>query len=107
MSTKEVFGLPNSDLVPGIYEGVEQSSSFTFLDLMFWFTFPDRDDSILRMLLNDSTMVMIAFSFVFIFGSLGGLKLWEGSLDLVKALRTEVRNGHLSFKGKQVLEVGS
>ncbi|XWS22327.1 hypothetical protein CRYUN_Cryun29cG0024300 [Craigia yunnanensis] len=37
----------------------------------------------------------------------GGLKLWEGSLDLVKALCTEVQNGHLSFEGKQVLEVGS
>lgn len=56
VSTKEVFGLPNSDLVPGIYEG--------------------------------------------------GLKLWEGSLDLVKALRTEVQKGHLSFKGKKVLELG-
>ncbi|XP_022733446.1 histidine protein methyltransferase 1 homolog isoform X2 [Durio zibethinus] len=56
VSTKEVFGLPNSDLVPGIYEG--------------------------------------------------GLKLWEGSLDLVKALRTEVQNGHLSFEGKKVLELG-
>lgn len=50
---------------------------------------------------------MIAFSFVFVFGCSGGLKLWEGSLDLVKALRTEVQNGHLSFEGKQVLEVGS
>lgn len=56
VSTKEVFGLPNSDLVPGVYEG--------------------------------------------------GLKLWEGSLDLVKALRTEVQNGHLSFKEKRVLELG-
>ncbi|KAJ9187077.1 hypothetical protein P3X46_002573 [Hevea brasiliensis] len=56
LSTKEVFGLPNSDLVPGVYEG--------------------------------------------------GLKLWEGSLDLVKALRSEVQNGHLSFTGKQVLELG-
>ncbi|XVF84561.1 hypothetical protein PTKIN_Ptkin17bG0046800 [Pterospermum kingtungense] len=56
VSTKEVFGLPNSDLVPGVYEG--------------------------------------------------GLKLWEGSLDLVKVLRAEVQNGHLSFEGKQVLELG-
>ncbi|XVE84666.1 hypothetical protein DITRI_Ditri17bG0031500 [Diplodiscus trichospermus] len=56
VSTKEVFGLPNSDLVPGIYEG--------------------------------------------------GLKLWEGSLDLVKALRAEIQNGHLSFEGKKVLELG-
>ncbi|KAJ6949144.1 hypothetical protein NC651_003223 [Populus alba x Populus x berolinensis] len=56
VSTKEVFGLPNSDLVPGVYEG--------------------------------------------------GLKLWEGSLDLIKALQAEVRNGHLSFSGKRVLELG-
>ncbi|XP_050238765.1 uncharacterized protein LOC126688192 isoform X2 [Mercurialis annua] len=56
VSTKEVFGLPNSDLVPGVYEG--------------------------------------------------GLKLWEGSLDLVKALRSEVQNGQLSFTGKRVLELG-
>ncbi|GMI70520.1 hypothetical protein like AT4G14000 [Hibiscus trionum] len=56
VSTKEVLGLPNSDLVPGIYEG--------------------------------------------------GLKLWEGSLDLVKALRSEIQNGHLSLKGKRVLELG-
>lgn len=57
VSTKEVFGLPNSDLVPGVYEG--------------------------------------------------GLKLWEGSLDLINALQAEVRNGHLSFSGKRVLEVGT
>ncbi|KAJ6754567.1 HISTIDINE PROTEIN METHYLTRANSFERASE 1 HOMOLOG-RELATED [Salix purpurea] len=56
VSTKEVFGLPNSDLVPGVYEG--------------------------------------------------GLKLWEGSLDLIKALQAEVQNGHLSFSGKRVLELG-
>ncbi|CAB4263068.1 unnamed protein product [Prunus armeniaca] len=36
----------------------------------------------------------------------GGLKLWEGSLDLVKALSSEVQNGHLSFTGKRVLELG-
>lgn len=36
----------------------------------------------------------------------GGLKLWEGSLDLVKALRSEVQNGRLSFTGKRVLEIG-
>ncbi|KAK8663320.1 hypothetical protein V6N13_083143 [Hibiscus sabdariffa] len=56
VSTKEILGLPNSDLVPGIYEG--------------------------------------------------GLKLWEGSLDLVKALRSEIQNGHLSLTGKRVLELG-
>uniref|UniRef100_A0A2P2KF77 protein-histidine N-methyltransferase n=2 Tax=Rhizophora mucronata TaxID=61149 RepID=A0A2P2KF77_RHIMU len=56
VSTREVFGLPNSDLVPGVYEG--------------------------------------------------GLKLWEGSLDLVKALRSEVHRGCLSFTGKRVLELG-
>lgn len=37
----------------------------------------------------------------------GGLKLWEGSLDLVKALRSDVQNGNISFTGKRVLEVGS
>ncbi|XP_022956194.1 histidine protein methyltransferase 1 homolog [Cucurbita moschata] len=36
----------------------------------------------------------------------GGLKLWEGALDLVKALCGEVENGHLSFAGKRVLELG-
>ncbi|KAJ0034046.1 hypothetical protein Pint_25538 [Pistacia integerrima] len=56
VSTKEVFGLPNSDLVPGVYEG--------------------------------------------------GLKLWEGSLDLVKALCSDAENGNISFTGKRVLEVG-
>lgn len=56
VSTKDVFGLPNSDLVPGVYEG--------------------------------------------------GLKLWEGSLDLVKALHSEIQNGHLSFTRKRVLELG-
>ncbi|GMY32102.1 histidine protein methyltransferase 1 homolog isoform X1 [Fagus crenata] len=56
VNTQEVFGLSNSDLVPGKYEG--------------------------------------------------GLKLWEGSLDLVKALYTEFKNGNLSFRGKRVLELG-
>ncbi|KAG6664028.1 hypothetical protein CIPAW_02G063400 [Carya illinoinensis] len=56
VNTQEVFGLSNSDLVPGKYEG--------------------------------------------------GLKLWEGSLDLVKALCSEVKNGNLSFCGKRVLELG-
>ncbi|KAF8387575.1 hypothetical protein HHK36_026229 [Tetracentron sinense] len=36
----------------------------------------------------------------------GGLKLWEGSLDLVKTLRSEVQDGRLSLIGKRVLEVG-
>lgn len=35
----------------------------------------------------------------------GGLKLWEGSLDLVKALQSEIQSEHLSFTGKRVLEV--
>ncbi|KAK8556246.1 hypothetical protein V6N13_064304 [Hibiscus sabdariffa] len=56
VSTKEVLGLPNSDLVPGIYEG--------------------------------------------------GLKLWEGSIDLVKALRSEIQNDRLSLTEKRVLELG-
>ncbi|KAA8527894.1 hypothetical protein F0562_035237 [Nyssa sinensis] len=36
----------------------------------------------------------------------GGLKLWEGSLDLVKILRSEVQDGQLLFTGKRVLELG-
>lgn len=36
----------------------------------------------------------------------GGLKLWEGSLDLVKTLQSEVTSGNLSFVGKKVLELG-
>ncbi|KAL2332615.1 hypothetical protein Fmac_013828 [Flemingia macrophylla] len=56
VNTQQVFGLSNSDLVPGKYEG--------------------------------------------------GLKLWEGSLDLIKALRSYVKNGFISFSGMRVLEVG-
>lgn len=37
---------------------------------------------------------------------LGGLKLWEGSLDLVKTLRSEHEVNRLSIAGKRVLEVG-
>ncbi|XP_030533878.1 histidine protein methyltransferase 1 homolog [Rhodamnia argentea] len=36
----------------------------------------------------------------------GGLKLWEGSMDLVNALQSEIQAGHLSFSGKRVLELG-
>ncbi|CAJ2668919.1 unnamed protein product [Trifolium pratense] len=56
VNTKQVFGLSNSDLVPGKYEG--------------------------------------------------GLKLWEGSLDLIKALRSDIKSQLISFGGKRVLEVG-
>lgn len=56
VSTSNVFGVSNSDLVPGKYEG--------------------------------------------------GLKLWEGSLDLVKTLHSEVQDGQFSFAGKRVLELG-
>ncbi|XP_054820874.1 LOW QUALITY PROTEIN: uncharacterized protein LOC129319820 [Prosopis cineraria] len=56
VNTQEVFGLSNSDLVPGKYEG--------------------------------------------------GLKVWEGSLDLIKALNSDIRSGHISFSKKRVLEVG-
>jgi hypothetical protein len=37
---------------------------------------------------------------------LGGLKLWEGSLDLIKALRSDIKSDLISFGGKRVLEVG-
>ncbi|KAM0932653.1 putative protein-histidine N-methyltransferase [Dioscorea sansibarensis] len=56
VSTFDVFGVANSDLVPGKYEG--------------------------------------------------GLKLWEGSLDLVRSLWTEIQQGRLSIIGKRVLELG-
>ncbi|XP_023756585.1 uncharacterized protein LOC111905145 [Lactuca sativa] len=36
----------------------------------------------------------------------GGLKLWEGSLDLIKTLRLEMECGNLSLVGKKVLELG-
>ncbi|GJX35895.1 histidine protein methyltransferase 1 [Tanacetum coccineum] len=36
----------------------------------------------------------------------GGLKLWEGSLDLVKTLRSEVESNNLTLVGKKVLELG-
>lgn len=36
----------------------------------------------------------------------GGLKLWEGSLDLVRTLYSEVEDGRLTFIGKRVLELG-
>ncbi|KAL8172239.1 hypothetical protein V2J09_024043 [Rumex salicifolius] len=36
----------------------------------------------------------------------GGLKLWEGSLDLIKTLNSEIQNGNLAFEGKIVLELG-
>lgn len=43
---------------------------------------------------------------MFNFWVLGGLKLWEGSLDLVKALNSSIKSGHISFFQKRVLEVG-
>ncbi|KAF9593106.1 hypothetical protein IFM89_020170 [Coptis chinensis] len=36
----------------------------------------------------------------------GGLKLWEGSLDLVKQLHLQIQEGQLSLRGKRVLELG-
>jgi len=56
VSTSDVFGVKDSDLVPGKYEG--------------------------------------------------GLKLWEGSLDLVKALNSDIKEDKLSLEGKHVLELG-
>ena len=37
--------------------------------------------------------------------ALGGLKLWECTIDLVETLRREIQDGQLSFRGKRVLEV--
>ncbi|GFP81728.1 histidine protein methyltransferase 1 homolog [Phtheirospermum japonicum] len=36
----------------------------------------------------------------------GGLKLWEGSLDLITALSSQMQGQSLSFAGKRVLELG-
>lgn len=44
---------------------------------------------------------------IFWFSTSGGLKMWEGSLDLVKALQSEIQSEHLSFTGKRVIEVRS
>ncbi|ONM54456.1 Putative methyltransferase family protein [Zea mays] len=37
----------------------------------------------------------------------GGLKLWEGSLDLVKALNSDIKEDKLRLEGKHVLEVSA
>ncbi|KAF6163423.1 hypothetical protein GIB67_029272 [Kingdonia uniflora] len=36
----------------------------------------------------------------------GGLKLWEGSFDLIKTLQSEIKDGELCVKGKRILELG-
>lgn len=36
----------------------------------------------------------------------GGLKLWECTIDLIEAVRREIQDGHLAFRGKDVLELG-
>ncbi|XP_062193830.1 uncharacterized protein LOC133897205 [Phragmites australis] len=36
----------------------------------------------------------------------GGLKLWEGSLDLVKTLNSDIKNDRLLLESKHVLELG-
>ncbi|KAL6846311.1 hypothetical protein ACP4OV_023759 [Aristida adscensionis] len=56
VSTTDVFGVKNCDLVPGKYEG--------------------------------------------------GLKLWEGSFDLVKTLNSDIKDDKLLLEGKRVLELG-
>ncbi|KAL0773110.1 hypothetical protein Bca101_038261 [Brassica carinata] len=80
VNTREVFGLPNSDLVPGVYEG--------------------------KLILLDMVHVICIISFHLIGFDKGGLKLWEGSIDLVKALEKETQTGNISFPGKRVLELG-
>lgn len=53
----------------------------------------------------DKKVFFFFFLLVCLFVGLGGLKLWEGSLDLVKTLYNEIQEGKLSLKGKRVLEV--
>lgn len=94
MSTKEVLGLPNSDLVPGVYEGAHTTALIVFaLSFFIFFYF--------------CCLLDCAHLCMYVILGIGGLKLWEGSIDLVKALRLEVQNGNISFSGKRVLEVGS
>lgn len=88
VSTQQVFGLSNSDLVPGKYEG----GAISFLAFLFI-----RSFLCCRWLNQLKSWVPFC---------LGGLKLWEGSLDLIKALRSDIRTGLISFGGKRVLEVG-
>ena len=37
----------------------------------------------------------------------GGFKLWECTIDLIETLRREMQDGHLAFRGKDVLELGA
>ncbi|CAI5464640.1 unnamed protein product, partial [Closterium sp. Yama58-4] len=36
----------------------------------------------------------------------GGFKLWEATVDLIEAVRQDMRDGTLSFRRKHVLELG-
>ncbi|KAK3020644.1 hypothetical protein RJ639_046428 [Escallonia herrerae] len=85
VSTQEVFALSNSDMK--VFKN--------------FFAFPFHFLILVEFLLSCFYLDDFLCSFCVI----GGLKLWEGSLDLVKYLRTEVEEG-LSFAGKSVLELG-
>lgn len=50
--------------------------------------------------------MVLAFTWCFFLMTAGGLKLWEGSIDLIKALSSDMQDGKLSFGGKRILEVG-
>lgn len=102
VNTHEVFGLSNSDLVRGKYEGIQDSTFSLSLSLVP--PFCGERFSKLVILVGDWIMLVDVCGF---FLGAGGLKLWEGSLDLVKALQSEVKNGNLTFCEKRVLEVGS
>lgn len=53
-----------------------------------------------------SPQMVLAFTWCFFLMTAGGLKLWEGSIDLIKALSSDMQDGKLSFGGKRILEVG-
>ncbi|KAG8100722.1 hypothetical protein GUJ93_ZPchr0013g34103 [Zizania palustris] len=77
------FGVKNSDLVPGKYEG-EGWIHFVICNIF----------------------IIICLCKVEHTWELGGLKLWEGSLDLVKTLNSDIKDDLLLVQGKRVLELG-
>lgn len=98
-----IYLFPHIILFPvrsAFYEGMVESFLLPLFNSPFPPTFP----------LSRVSLGAMIYALLYIYVcllNLGGLKLWEGSLDLVKALRSEVQNGHLSFAGKRVLEVST
>ncbi|KAK9671413.1 hypothetical protein RND81_12G028500 [Saponaria officinalis] len=92
--------LPPPPCVEVLSSEVSTSVKYTVekIDLGFVTLFKGRVSTQEVFALSDSDLVPGKYE--------GGLKLWEGSLDLVKALQLEIEKGHFSFEGKRVLELG-